>query len=213
MKEVWKDIPMYKDRYQVSNLGRIKSLGRIVNGSSNSTYFKKEKILKTIVNKNGYNISNISDSSGKFTAMYVHRLVMLAFFGNSSKKVHHIDENPSNNKINNLKYVTNKEHGDEHCTKSGAIKESANGRLILYLYVNKKCHHLSFLTRKEAEVARDKFIADNSIDLDEIRFRHKYISFSKKDKRYVLKIAKKGILKYFKTEEEAIKKRIEILNY
>ena len=48
MKEIWKDIPEYEGLYQVSNLGRIKSLDRIIkSGISNSGYIKiNGKILK-----------------------------------------------------------------------------------------------------------------------------------------------------------------------
>lgn len=50
MKEVWKDIKDFEGLYQVSNLGRVKTLG---NGNSNNS---KEKILKPIKDSGGYEI-------------------------------------------------------------------------------------------------------------------------------------------------------------
>ena len=56
MEEIWKDIKEYEGSYQVSNLGRIKSLDRIIkSGASNSGYIKiNGKILKQKLGKNGY---------------------------------------------------------------------------------------------------------------------------------------------------------------
>ena len=56
MEEIWKDIKEYEGLYQVSNLGRIKSLDRIIkSGISNSGYIKiNGKILKQKLGKNGY---------------------------------------------------------------------------------------------------------------------------------------------------------------
>ena len=49
-KEIWKDIPEYEGLYQISNLGRVKSLDRYVNGR-NSKRLIKGKILSLIIEK------------------------------------------------------------------------------------------------------------------------------------------------------------------
>ena len=52
-KEIWKDINGYEGYYQISNLGRVKSLARTVNNYL-GCYKTKEKILKQHLNKNNY---------------------------------------------------------------------------------------------------------------------------------------------------------------
>lgn len=101
MKEIWRDIIGY-DGYQVSNLGRVKSLG------NNKT--RKEKVLKpeTI---NGYlRVCLSKEKKGKH--ILVHRLVADAFIPNIDNKpyIDHIDGNPKNNNIDNLRWCTHKEN-------------------------------------------------------------------------------------------------------
>ena len=55
MEEVWKDIPDYENIYQVSNLGRIKSLSRKTE-QNDKKRFIKTKILKQQTNRNGYKV-------------------------------------------------------------------------------------------------------------------------------------------------------------
>ena len=71
------------------------------------------KILKPIANKNGYLMVTLSkDCKGK--RYFVHRLVADAFIlnKNNKKEVNHIDENPKNNKVNNLEWVTHLENSN-----------------------------------------------------------------------------------------------------
>ena len=59
MEEIWRDIKDYEGLYQVSNMGRVKNLGRWSNRQKNGVsfpYFIKEKILKNRKIKGGYYI-------------------------------------------------------------------------------------------------------------------------------------------------------------
>ena len=67
MEEIWKDIKGYEGIYQVSNLGRVKSL-----------HHNKEKILKNRLGANGY-YSVALNKNGKIKYLGVHRLVAIAF--------------------------------------------------------------------------------------------------------------------------------------
>lgn len=98
MNEIWKDIEEYEDLYQVSNLGRVKSL-------------YTNKILKGCNQTSGYLGVNLSKNSVAYTKS-VHRLVAQAFIPNSENKsdVNHIDENKSNNNVNNLQWSTRTEN-------------------------------------------------------------------------------------------------------
>lgn len=117
--EEWKDIPEFEG-YQVSNLGRIKSLERInVLGRR-----VKEKILKPLISRNGYYLIGLyKNSIQKF--YYVHRLVWIAFNGQIPEgyEINHLNEVKSNNRLENLNLVTHKENINfgtrtEKCSKS-----------------------------------------------------------------------------------------------
>ena len=117
--EIWKDIQGYKDKYQVSNYGRIKSLSRkIFNGTG--SYISKEKILKGHVNTNGYIQVELQSKP-----LLVHRLVAEAFIENPNNKpqINHIDGDKTNNIVNNLEWVTNGEN-QIHAYKNGLSKRS-----------------------------------------------------------------------------------------
>lgn len=104
MKEIWKDIPQFEGLYQVSNLGRVKSFRQ-------STKYRKAKefILKTSLANNGYCQVTLYNLSYK-KKFLVHRLVAEAFIPNPDNlpQINHIDENPSNNRADNLEWCTAK---------------------------------------------------------------------------------------------------------
>ena len=113
--EIWKDVKNYEGLYQVSNLGRVKSLERTCNvGKGN--YYRKEKIRKLLVQKDSncktdYFRVGLSNN-GKITYYPVHRLVAIAFIENLENKpyVNHKDGNGFNDKVENLEWVTNSEN-------------------------------------------------------------------------------------------------------
>lgn len=107
MKEIWKDIEEYEGIYQVSNLGRVKSVDRL----DGSNHRLKGKIKSTSIRPNGYeNVILFKNSKRKGHS--VHRLVAQAFISNTDNKpeVNHIDENKTNNQASNLEWVTAKEN-------------------------------------------------------------------------------------------------------
>lgn len=95
--EEWRDIEGFEELYQVSNMGRVKSL--------NYNHTGKEKILKLMDNGQGYQRVKLC-RDGKVKLYYVHRLVASAFCENPMgyNEVNHIDENPKNNKTDNLEW-------------------------------------------------------------------------------------------------------------
>ena len=106
--EIWKDIPNYEGLYQVSNLGRIKSLERI---DAIGNRLLKEKFLKPRLNNNGYyRVSLWKQSIEKF--YYIHRLVFEAFNGQipENMQVNHINEIKADNRLSNLNLMTRKEN-------------------------------------------------------------------------------------------------------
>lgn len=103
MKEIWKNIPNYENRYQVSNLGNVKSLLKSSDGI----------ILKPTINKHGYNTVCLR-KDGKGKTLLVHRLVALAFIPNPNNfnVVNHKDENRLNNCVSNLEWCTSQYNFD-----------------------------------------------------------------------------------------------------
>ncbi len=109
MKEIFKDVQGYEGLYQISNLGRVKSLKRRVRiGSYERTV--PEKYL-THFDVLGYDIVVLHKKSKKYTAG-VHRLIALHFIDNPENKpqVNHKDGNKKNNSIENLEWATSQEN-------------------------------------------------------------------------------------------------------
>ena len=117
MQEIWKDIESYEGLYQISNLGNVKSVERIVKRGTN---FKpvRERVL-SVGDKDGYKHVILS-KNGKPKTGWVHRLVAEAFLSNPDKLpvVNHKDENPSNNCVENLEWCTNYENA-HHAIENG----------------------------------------------------------------------------------------------
>ena len=105
-KEIWKDVVGYEGLYQVSNLGRIKSLKRKCK-SIHGYRTVSEKIYSQSVDRYGYLIVSLH-KNGKKKTYTVHRLVAKAFIDNPLMlpQINHIDENKKNNKVDNLEWCT-----------------------------------------------------------------------------------------------------------
>lgn len=107
MEEIWLPIKGYEGYYEVSNMGRIKSLYREFMRSSGRLNRVPERILKIGYDANGYT-NVILSKNGHNTSLSVHRIVALAFLPNPDNLpcVNHIDCNPANNCVTNLEWCT-----------------------------------------------------------------------------------------------------------
>jgi len=109
-EEIWKDIAGFEGYYQVSNLGRVKSLSRELN-VKNGIRKTKERIIANTNNGTGYLICSLSKKN-KRKSILTHRLVATAFIENFDilKEVNHKDGNKKNNSLCNLEWVTRQEN-------------------------------------------------------------------------------------------------------
>lgn len=126
MEEIWKDIEGYEGLYQVSNLGRIKSLGRTIEkiGPKGKVFYRTypQKNLVCKKDTKGYYRTNLA-LNGINKTVKVHRIVAQAFIPNPENKsqVNHIDGNKENNNVSNLEWCNNQENQD-HSWKTGLRK-------------------------------------------------------------------------------------------
>jgi hypothetical protein len=145
MEEIWKDIPGYEGCYQVSNLGRVKSLEREV---KNKYGFRtiEERILKLSKYNYGkkkeryYFVCNLNKKSKRKTH-FVHALVAKVFMNHDAGHyfvVDHIDNNSLNNRLDNLQIVSQKINStkDRDKDRISIYRNKTNGRIFVYAYID-----------------------------------------------------------------------------
>ena len=149
-EELFKRIDGY-DNYFVSNFGNIKNS-------------KTNKILKQSNHKQGYKLVNLK-KDGKWKMFYVHRLVCNAFLENldNKKVIDHIDNNPSNNNVKNLRWCSQKEnlanqgkHKNNTTGFKGVAYHKPSNKYRTQIRINDKIKHLGYFeSAEEASRAYD----------------------------------------------------------
>lgn len=117
VSEVWRDIKGYEGKYQVSNLGNVRSLDRMVKHPQGGVVPRKSAPLKQNRHSGGYLVVGLCQDPKR----YVHRLVMQAFVGEppaGMNDVNHIDGDKTNNCLSNLEYC-NRLHNVRHAIRTG----------------------------------------------------------------------------------------------
>lgn len=108
MSEVWKAVPGYEGYYEVSDQGRVRSVKRVVEFKDGRVAHYRSRVLSPALSKNYcyYMVMLNRNNVGKKIA--IHRLVALAFVPNPNgyNVINHKDENPLNNKAENLEWCT-----------------------------------------------------------------------------------------------------------
>lgn len=139
INEIWKPVVGYEGLYEVSNLGKVKSLG---NTLKCSRFRGIETIMRQEVTELGYcRVALRKDR--KYKHWSVHRLVAIAFLPNPDNLpvVNHKDENPKNNRVDNLEWCThqyNINYGTARQRSAETFKKSNVG----------KCHYYKSLATK-----------------------------------------------------------------
>ena len=123
MEEIWKDIPGYNGMYQVSNMGRVKSLK-----------YKKPKILKPLNSGDNKHYRVRLYKNGAYKKKEIHVLEYEVFHNCTVKKgyvVHHVDFNPHNNELSNLQLLTRAEHMKVHNCRPILMCNRFTGEVIM----------------------------------------------------------------------------------
>lgn len=152
-KEVFKDVPNYEGYYQVSNLGRVKSL--------NYNRTNKPKIMRVGIDKDGYGLYGLSINGVRKT-FKAHHLVLMAFnpkewINRGTNVVDHIDNKKLNNNLDNLQIISRRLNGSKDRRGSskytGVVKTNHN-TFISQININKEHYYLgSFKTELQAHEA------------------------------------------------------------
>jgi len=145
--EIWKPVVGYEGFYEISNLGRLKSLRCWAHGKI--CYLKSPKIIKTFINPTtGYECF-VFGEWGRFKTMRfnIHRLVAMSFIPNpyNLPEIDHVDGNKLNNRVDNLEWVT-RETNIQRAFKLGLIpiqrgeechNAKLNNELVLMIFNSK----------------------------------------------------------------------------
>ena len=158
--EIFKTIEGFEG-YEVSNLGRVKSLKRKIKHSSGSFFISKERFLKPYVSTGGYLRVNLSKKC-KTKQKKIHQLVAIAFLKHKpcgmKLVVDHINNVKTDNRLDNLQVVTHRYNVSKSAPKGSSkytgvryIKKNKNWRA--QIVINGKYNHLGVFT-DEIEAAQ-----------------------------------------------------------
>jgi hypothetical protein len=126
VNEEWRDVAGFEGFYQVSSLGRVRSLDRYVDGKMVNgrrlRVLRRGFVMSQSIDNYGYSVITFS-KNGEKSQFTVHRLVAIAFVGGNfqGSQVNHIDGNKSNNIPSNLEFCTIAQN-NRHAFKMGLKK-------------------------------------------------------------------------------------------
>lgn len=140
--ELWKPLVGFEGYYEISTLGRVKSIKRIVYNSKGKQRTVHEKIIKPLINRHGYSSVSLYKNGVK-TNVKIHRMVALTFIPNIENKpfIDHINTIRHDNRLENLKWATRIENAHNPITQSKMIgRNHASGETIILARNNKKSY-------------------------------------------------------------------------
>jgi hypothetical protein len=162
--EEWKDIPGYEGLYQISDHGNVRSIDRTVKNGIKGYRFIKGQPIESCFESALYPIVRLCKDN-KYTSYQVHRLLGIVFIPNPNDlpMIDHIDRNPKNNHISNLRWVTHSQNQENRGipahNKLGEHYISFNkGDYRVRIKRNDILHSKTFKTLDEAKDFRDSLL-------------------------------------------------------
>lgn len=165
--EIWVDIPDYEGLYQISSLGRVKSLQRVIERGNGKKYTVSEKMLKHSL-RNGYPIVQLYKDKKRKT-MKIHKIMQRAFkIGDVDLHIDHIDRNRQNNHLSNLRAVSQRQNTQNMSKKSnlpvGVDFHKPTGKYRAHIRIEGKQKYLGvFKTSDKASEAYQKALKQNNL--------------------------------------------------
>lgn len=157
--EEWRDVIGYEERYQISNLGRLRSKDVVITKKDGKHEFRKGKILRLLTTKHGYLAYYFGNGKDKRKMIRIHRVVASAFIPNYEGKpmVDHINRNRKDNRVENLRWCT--------------LKENMNNPLTLEHLKNCRPNfkHSEETKKKLSEINKGKHISESVIEKARLR--------------------------------------------
>lgn len=132
--EVFKDVPEYEGRYQISDIGRLKGMSRLVRTGRGGlgTRFIEEKILTSSIRRDGYLYVVLNKP---FRNYAIHQLVAIAFLSHDRCGFEVVVDHKNNNKLDNrainMQLVSNRVNSTkDNKNKTGFVGVTRQGRLF-----------------------------------------------------------------------------------
>lgn len=164
--EIWKDISGYEGYYQISNLGNIRSLDRIITGKNGKKQTKQGVIMKDRMNTRLGRREIYLCKDGHRRAFKVYRLVALEFIYNddpiNKTTVNHIDGNIDNNISDNLEWASYSENLQHAYDKLNRVVNRSSGKKRK-CYVYYKLFGTSNVYSSIMEAARNINVSETQI--------------------------------------------------
>lgn len=162
----WKEIPLFEGRYEVSSSGEIRSLITVDSRGNKRTpniLAKYTEIRNGAIIRQTVTLMHVDGSKVK---MNVHKAVVLAFIGDIPKSmvIRHLDGNPTNNNLNNLRIGTYQENSNDQILHGSTLKGKKNPKCILSEELVIKIKTTDFSVRG----SQVEFSKDHSIKLSTI---------------------------------------------
>lgn len=230
IKEIWRDIPGYDGYYQVSDLGRVRSLDRYVVSTVGKKRFFKGGAINGHINK-GYRCTSLSKNGKKRTCRF-SQLVAMAFLGHvpngNTLVVDHINGDRSNDRVENLRIVTNRANAST-CFRSN--ESSFSSEHVGVAWTERRAKWRAYIKYKGAQINLGHYdseikasnayqsalskIKDGSFNPDNYKAKwtseYKGVYYNKKEKKWIANIQAGGNQIYigsFPTEELAYQARL-----
>jgi hypothetical protein len=164
ISEEWRPVVGYDGLYEVSSLGRIRSLDRLIIYADGKATNTKGRIIKEVYRGAGYNGIGLHNKKQRTTS--VHTIVAKAFHGtHPGKNVNHINGIKTDNRACNLEWTTPSENS-RHAISMGLYKQKRGTQCALSLFTDhevRQMRNLITLGLSQSEIGRMFGITQASI--------------------------------------------------